>query len=207
MSQEIFWTVSSVHLLFTIILTVVNIVVSRKTSLQINRLTQLTSIEQKQHDKLIAQFAAFLDAIDENKITLPSTKLTLIVDDAEQRDLTLSKLISCKSNAEISYCQLLLLLQYSKTDSSTVEHTVNSIMASYRSMYEDLMSGLVDHIRYYGAPVKIRESIEELVQSSTYRLASYSHLRTDYVKQKDLLLVAFREFVDNEIKSINHSMK
>lgn len=207
MNQEIFWTISSIHLLLTIILTLVNIVVSRKTSLQINRLTQLTSIEQKQHDKLIVQFAEFLDAIDENKITLPVTKLSLIVENDVQRDLTFSELRGYKSNVEISYYQLLLLSQYSKTDFSTVEYTVNTIMTSYRSMYENLISGLVNHIRYYEVPANQRMNVEHFGISSSNYLANYSELRTKFAKQKDLLIDAFREFMDNEIKSINSSIK
>lgn len=207
MNQEIFWIVSSINFAFVIILTIANIIVSRKTSLQINYLTRLNSIEQKKHDKLIVQFAEFLSAIDENKITFPVTKLDLITENEVQRDLTFSELSANKSKVEVTYYQLLLLSQYSKSDFSSVEMNINAIITQYRSMYENLVSGLVDHIRYYEAPLERRENIEFLLVSSTDHLAAYSKLRTSFIEQKDNLMKTIREFVNDEIKEINRDLK
>lgn len=206
MNQEIFWTISSINFLCIIILTFANIVVSRKTSLQIRYLTQLNSIDQKQHDKLIAQFAEFLSAIDENKITLPTTKLDSVVRNEAEREATLSELRNYSSKAEIAYYQLLLISQYSKTDFSFVEGQINAIMEQYRLMLHNLISGLIEHIQYFEVDPKYRSSFEFFMQNSANHLADHARIRESFGEQKACLMEIVRQFVDKEIEAISKTV-
>ena len=207
MDQSTFWVVSSVNFLCVIVVTITNIIVSRKTSLKINRLTHINGIEQKQHDKLILQLAEFLSVIDENRITLPVTKLDFMLENEVQKDATFSELRCNKSNAEIAYYKLLLLSQYSKTDFSIVENSINAIMSQYRLMYDNLMSGLVDHVHYYEMAPEQREYFSNMLRSSTNHLADYSEIRSSFVEQKDELIKTLRKFVYDEIQASRKTLK
>ena len=202
MEQSHFWIIQSINFLLILTLTVINIVVARKTSFAINNLSKINSFELETHYKLLMQFASFLSAIDEGPITIPVIKMDSILSDNAIRVNTMDNLMHAKTEAETSYYKLLMMLSYSKTADVTIENNINVVIQQYRNMHDNLLEGLTQKYRYINLHDKDNKYAYGLLRSVNEALAEYSRIRETFVKQKDDLTNSIRIFVKAEKEAI-----
>ena len=207
MTQSTYWFISSVNLICMLVLTLLNILITRQTTKKINYLARLNSVELKQHEVMVQKFVAFLDAVDETKLRFPATMEDQILNDEAQREAIFSELRKYRSEAETAYYQLKLVSAYSQTDFKPIEEALEAIMGQYRAMHDKLFEGLIAMVQYYAYPPEHRPRVPQLLNESTNSLADYSKIYSAFSDGKASFVTQMQDYMEQEIRQIRKDLE
>jgi len=196
MNQSLFWIISSANFVCILILTIVNIFTTRKTTFQSGKYKHVNDVNVNTHDKLIIAFSNFLSVLDKDVTLMPTEESSELTYTAKRNELVL-----VKRQTEKAFYELLLLLAYSQTTSDDISSKIENIRLLYHEMLDEFSSYLFDVIMY--------ESIKDAPKSKESRLKSslehnkryYAVFRNFDEKKKEFTLFV-QSFIKNELTVI-----
>lgn len=161
MTEEIFWIISTINFIMVIVLTIVNISITKKLSIKSDNVNIKTGIDISVHKDLMLFISDFLISISEDRVKLL---------DGEEYDDNI--LITIKNNSSYMrncYIKLDLFLCYSFTNNEDLRKLLRGIYEKYYEVFGALMDAL-----YYDKKYQKMKSMEEQIASIDKVNAKYN---------------------------------
>jgi hypothetical protein len=192
-TQEFFSVVSAICLISSILLTAVNIFITRNTSLKVSRINQKLGVDFKLHKALMNQIAVFLATIDERKMRVLNSR-------ANDQSVP-SIIIKNQEEMNIAYNKLILISNYSNRDFGSVKHNLDSLMEKYNRVYELLGDSIYKMQLYNNYSEDRKENASGLIKQYVEIINEYNDLLHDK-KLYNGFMYEINNFIRNEVKAI-----